>query len=90
MSSDASSKMSCGHLRFRLIFNLYEVVISFLYLKLLCILDKARYIKYIIPGSSLHIIPQAGHFLMEDNPKEVSEIIETFIRKKSWPINGIK
>ena len=69
---------------------MYEVVISFLYLKLLYILDKARYIKCIIPGSSLHIIPQAGHFLMEDNPKEVSEIIETFIRKKSWPINGIK
>jgi hypothetical protein len=36
-----------------------------------------------IPGSSLHIIPQAGHFLIEDKPKEVSEIIEAFIRKKA-------
>jgi hypothetical protein len=43
----------------------------------------ARCIKCIIPGSSLHIIPQAGHFLMEDKPNEISEIIETFICKKN-------
>jgi pimeloyl-ACP methyl ester carboxylesterase len=36
-----------------------------------------------IPGASLHIIPQAGHFLMGDKPKEVSQFIEAFIREKS-------
>ena len=43
----------------------------------------ARYIKCITQGSSLRITPpQAGHFLMEATPMEISEIIETFIRKK--------
>ncbi|RYM71022.1 alpha/beta hydrolase [Serratia liquefaciens] len=32
-----------------------------------------------IPGARLQVIPQAGHFLMEDAPEAVSQQLETFI-----------
>ena len=31
------------------------------------------------PGARLQVIPQAGHFLMEDAPEAVSQQLENFI-----------
>jgi len=33
-----------------------------------------------IPGSDLHIVPDAGHFLMEDNATTVADLLTTFFR----------
>lgn len=36
-----------------------------------------------IPGSELHIVPDCGHFAMEDKPKEVTEKLLAFLKANS-------
>ncbi|MDW3205766.1 MAG: alpha/beta hydrolase [Alphaproteobacteria bacterium] len=36
-----------------------------------------------IPGSALHIIPDCGHFAMEDRPEEIARLIVSFLREGS-------
>lgn len=38
-----------------------------------------RKLQAAIPGSRLHVVPDGGHFLMEDSPQEVAELIHAFI-----------
>jgi len=32
-----------------------------------------------IPGSNLHILPDCGHFAMEDKPEEIAELVLSFL-----------
>jgi pimeloyl-ACP methyl ester carboxylesterase len=34
-----------------------------------------------IPGARLHLVPDAGHFLMEDAPETVAELVSHFVRE---------
>ncbi len=34
-----------------------------------------------IPGARLHLVPNAGHFLMEDAPETVAELVSHFVRE---------
>ncbi|MFO0995982.1 MAG: alpha/beta hydrolase [Alphaproteobacteria bacterium] len=43
-------------------------------------LDHGERIVRLIPGSTLHVIPGAGHFIMDDAPEAVAEEIATFLR----------
>ena len=38
----------------------------------------ARRLNELLPDSSLELIPQAGHFVMEDRPEEVARILVEF------------
>jgi len=42
----------------------------------------ARRLAEDIPGAQLHIVPQAGHFLMEDKPDVVADRVVGFIGDK--------
>ena len=42
--------------------------------------DWAYRLQKAIPNSSLHILPQCGHFAMEDQPEKISDLILAFIQ----------
>lgn len=43
------------------------------------VVDWAHRLHAAIPGSSLHVLPQCGHFAMEDKPREIAALVNTFI-----------
>ena len=45
------------------------------------VVDWAHKLHAAIPGSSLHILPQCGHFAMEDQPDRISDLVISFIAK---------
>lgn len=42
------------------------------------VIDWAHKLHAAIPGSVLHIVPDAGHFLMEDDATTVADLLTTF------------
>lgn len=46
------------------------------------VVDWAHKLHDAIPGSKLHIIQDAGHFLMEDQPKRISELLVAFVEEQ--------
>ena len=44
------------------------------------ITDWAHKLHQAIPGSSLNILPECGHFAMEDQPVKIAELITSFIK----------
>lgn len=47
------------------------------------VVDWAYRLHEAIPDSSLHILPQCGHFAMEDKPREISDLVKMFVAKHS-------
>lgn len=45
--------------------------------------DWAHRLQNAIPGSKLHILSECGHFAMEDKPKEISDLVRTFLTEHS-------
>ncbi len=43
------------------------------------VVDWARKLHAAIPGSVLHLLPDCGHFAMEDQPEQISELLIAFI-----------
>ena len=43
------------------------------------VVDWAHKLHAAIPNSQLHIIPECGHFVMEDKPEAISELLITFL-----------
>ena len=43
-------------------------------------LEASRYLNREIKGSELCIIPECGHTVMIEKPKEINEILEEFIK----------
>jgi len=43
------------------------------------VVDWAHKLHAAIPGSALHLLPDCGHFAMEDQPERVSELVRAFI-----------
>jgi len=43
------------------------------------IVDWAHKLHAAIPGSTLHVLPKCGHFAMEDQPEQISDLIISFI-----------
>ena len=43
------------------------------------VVDWAHKLHAAIPGSTLHVLPNCGHFAMEDQPERISELIVSFI-----------
>ncbi len=43
------------------------------------VVDWAYRLHGAIPGSALHVLPQCGHFAMEDQPNRISELIVSFV-----------
>lgn len=46
-------------------------------------LSYGRHLAEDIPGASLEVIPEAGHFLMEDAPEKVVEELRGFLARKA-------
>ncbi len=42
------------------------------------VVDWAYKLHAAIPGSTLHVLPQCGHFAMEDKPGEIADLLTTF------------
>ena len=40
--------------------------------------SQARLLAEKIPNAEMHLIPNAGHFVMEDTPGEVAEVLANF------------
>jgi pimeloyl-ACP methyl ester carboxylesterase len=47
------------------------------------VVDWAHRLHQAIPGSTLHVLPQCGHFAMEDKPQEISDLIKVFVARHS-------
>ena len=45
------------------------------------VVDWARKLHAAIPGSTLHVLPQCGHFAMEDQPDRICDLVISFIAK---------
>ncbi len=45
----------------------------------------STYLHQHIQGSDLHIIPNAGHYVMREQPQAVNQVIETWLNKESSP-----
>ncbi|MEO1522836.1 MAG: alpha/beta hydrolase [Cyanobacteria bacterium J06633_2] len=45
------------------------------------VVDWAHKLHGAIPGSVLHLIPECGHFAMEDKPEEISRLVFSFMDK---------
>jgi len=43
------------------------------------VVDWAHKLHAAIPGSTLHIVPDCGHFAMEDKPEEIADLIKRFL-----------
>ncbi|WP_051284314.1 alpha/beta fold hydrolase [Nisaea denitrificans] len=43
------------------------------------VVDWAHKLHAAIPGSHLHVLPECGHFAMEDEPERISELVIVFI-----------
>lgn len=43
------------------------------------VVDWAKRLHRAIPGSTLHVLPRCGHFAMEDQPEQISDLIVSFI-----------
>ena len=43
------------------------------------VVDWAHKLHAAIPGSQLHVLPECGHFAMEDQPERISELVIAFI-----------
>ena len=43
------------------------------------LVDWAHKLRAAIPGSTLHILPDCGHFAMEDKPQEIAALVKDFI-----------
>ncbi|MHA1600956.1 MAG: alpha/beta fold hydrolase [Alphaproteobacteria bacterium] len=43
------------------------------------VVDWARKLHSAIPGSTLHILPECGHFAMEDKPEEIGRLLREFL-----------
>ncbi len=43
------------------------------------VVDWAHKLHAAIPGSTLHVLPQCGHFAMEDQPDRISDLVISFI-----------
>ncbi|MCZ6863281.1 MAG: alpha/beta hydrolase [Alphaproteobacteria bacterium] len=43
------------------------------------VVDWAHRLHAAIPGSTLHILPECGHFAMEDKPAEISTLVKRFL-----------
>lgn len=47
------------------------------------VVDWAHKLHAAIPGSTLHILPECGHFAMEDKPAEISNLVKDFLSAHS-------
>lgn len=47
------------------------------------VVDWAHKLHAAIPGSTLHILPECGHFAMEDKPAEISNLVKDFLSTHS-------
>ena len=47
------------------------------------VVDWAYKLHAAIPGSTLHILPECGHFAMEDKPAEISNLVKDFLSTHS-------
>lgn len=45
------------------------------------VVDWAHKLHAAIPGSALHVIPECGHFAMEDQPEKISRLVTSFVNK---------
>ena len=45
--------------------------------------DWARKLHAAIPGSTLHVLPECGHFAMEDKPDEIADLLVAFLARRS-------
>lgn len=43
------------------------------------VVDWAHKLHAAIPGSILHVLPECGHFAMEDQPEKISDLVISFI-----------
>lgn len=43
------------------------------------VVDWAHKLHAAIPGSALHVLPECGHFAMEDQPERISDLVISFI-----------
>ncbi len=43
------------------------------------VVDWAHKLHATIPGSVLHVLPDCGHFAMEDQPERISDLVTSFI-----------
>ena len=43
------------------------------------VVEWAHKLRAAIPGSTLHVLPQCGHFAMEDQPERISNLVISFI-----------
>ena len=48
-------------------------------------LDHGERLARLIPGATLHVIPRAGHFAMDDEPLAIAEAISTFLAEGGAP-----
>lgn len=46
------------------------------------IVDWAHKLHAAIPGSVLHVLPECGHFAMEDQPEKISDLLGSFIAEQ--------
>ena len=49
------------------------------------VVDWAHRLHAAIPNSELHILPECGHFAMEDQPEKISELLVAFIKSHASP-----
>lgn len=44
------------------------------------VVDWAHRLHAAIPGSQLHIVPECGHFAMEDKPETIAALVTVFLQ----------